>query len=89
MCRRVSLCVTGGDHDSPCVFRTHHATVHGYKELARRQERSMRELALASVSVSADLGITLGSVAGLFMQACIYKWNQIPGAQVNEALCLL
>ena len=61
--------------------------VHGFKLLSSSQPPATRELACASASVSADVGILIGSVAGLYIQACIYDRQSIEGASVSGAFC--
>jgi hypothetical protein len=42
--------------------------VHGFRLLSAAHPPATRELALAAASVSADVGILLASVSGLFIQ---------------------
>jgi len=61
--------------------------VHGFKLVASSVPSERRELAMASASVSADVGVLLGSVSGLFIQACIFKRQGISGAEVDGSFC--
>ena len=61
--------------------------VHGFKLLSASQPSHTRELACAAASVAADFGILIGSVAGLFIQACIYTRQGIDGASVSGGFC--
>lgn len=51
--------------------------VHGFKLLGQSTEPKYRELAMASCSVSADLGLLLGSAIALVLQPWIYSANDI------------
>ena len=51
--------------------------VHGFKLISEGMPPATRELAMASASVAADVGIGLASVASLFIQACIYRRQAI------------
>jgi battenin len=61
--------------------------VHGFKLLSASQPAQTRELACAAASVAADVGILIGSVAGLYIQACIYDRQGIDGASVTGGFC--
>eukprot|EP00614_Pseudopedinella_elastica_P018764 CAMPEP_0172650154 /NCGR_PEP_ID=MMETSP1068-20121228/242151_1 /TAXON_ID=35684 /ORGANISM="Pseudopedinella elastica, Strain CCMP716" /LENGTH=686 /DNA_ID=CAMNT_0013464517 /DNA_START=119 /DNA_END=2179 /DNA_ORIENTATION=+ len=61
--------------------------VHGFKLLAAHVPAERRELAMASASVAADLGIIFGSTAGIYIQACINEVQDVSGAEVSGAYC--
>ena len=61
--------------------------VHGFKLLSASTAPETRELAMASASAAADLGVLGGSVLGLFIQACVYRKQGIAGAEVSGAFC--
>ena len=52
--------------------------VHGYKRIVR--DVYYKEFSLAAVSVAEGSGILVADVLGLFLQACLYDANDIPGA---------
>ena len=60
--------------------------VHGFKLISSAMPTETRELAMASASVSADIGIGLASVASLFIQACIYRRHAIDGTDDDVAI---
>ncbi|CAM9852418.1 unnamed protein product [Choristocarpus tenellus] len=42
--------------------------------------KEVKELALAAASIGDSIGIVMSDIAGVFVQACIYKENNISGA---------
>mmetsp|Transcript_338 Transcript_338/g.499 ORF Transcript_338/g.499 Transcript_338/m.499 type:complete len:103 (-) Transcript_338:43-351(-) len=61
--------------------------VHGYKRICIDFPIiAEREFALASASVAESLGVVMADVSGLFLQACLYKINNIDGAVVPCSL---
>jgi predicted MFS family arabinose efflux permease len=76
----LSLCVVAGLAGGSVY-------VHGFKLIAKSVQPETRELAMASASVSADIGILIGSVCGLFIQACIFERQGISGAEVDGSYC--
>ena len=61
--------------------------VHGFKLLSASQQSNTRELACSSAIVASDLGVLIGSIAGLYIQACIYARQDIDGASVSGGFC--
>ena len=61
--------------------------IHGFKYISETTRPAFRELAIASASVSADLGLMLGSATSLALQACIYKAHNLRGADVSVPFC--
>ena len=61
--------------------------MHGFKLLASRVAPSHRELAMASASVAADVGLMLGSGSAVLLQACIYAANDVDDAEVAVGFC--
>jgi MFS family permease len=61
--------------------------VHGFKLLSASQPSNTRELACAATSLAIDVGILIGSIAGLYIQACIYARQDIEGASVSGGFC--
>ncbi|CAB9500710.1 Protein BTN1 [Seminavis robusta] len=58
--------------------------VHGYKRIcADFVLVDQREFALAATSVAESMGIVCADLLGLFIQACLYRTNHIPGAVVS------
>lgn len=61
--------------------------VHGFKLLSASQPSHTRELACAATSLAIDVGILIGSIAGLYIQACIYARQGIDGASASGGFC--
>jgi len=61
--------------------------VHGFKLLSASQPSQFRELACSSAIVASDLGVLIGSIVGLYIQACIYARQGIDGASASGAFC--
>jgi battenin len=57
--------------------------VNAFTQIAERTPPRLRELAIATASVADNLGIIAGDAAGLFIQACLFQLNSIPGAVVQ------
>jgi len=57
--------------------------VSGYCRVNSDLPRSMREFALATVSVADTFGIVVADISGLFLQSCLYQRNAIEGAVVQ------
>ena len=58
--------------------------VHGYKRICTDFNAiDRREFALAATSVAEALGIVCADIMGLFIQACLYRTNNINGAMVT------
>lgn len=54
-----------------------------FTRLAASGPPRMRELSMACVSIADSIGIIAADIGGLFMQACVYEANNIPGAAVQ------
>ena len=59
--------------------------VNAFTQIAERTPPRLRELAIATASVADNVGIILGDIAGLSIQACLFQLNSIPGAVVQCA----
>ena len=57
--------------------------VNGYLRINSDLPKSVREFALATVSVADTIGIVVADISGLFIQSCLYKTNGIGGAVVQ------
>lgn len=54
--------------------------VNAFRLVAEAVPPELKELALASASVGDSFGVMLSDIFGVFVQACVYKKNGIPGA---------
>jgi len=54
--------------------------------VAKKEPLNRKELALSAVTLADTVGICLADLCGLFIQACIYKYNHIDGSTVQ---CML
>jgi len=54
--------------------------VNAFTLISKEQPRDRRELALSAASIGDSLGIIFADVAGLFIQACLYRHNGIVDA---------
>ena len=57
--------------------------VHGYRRVIADVAPVHCEFALATVSLAESLGVLVADVVGLFLQACLYEVNDLPGAIVQ------
>uniref|UniRef100_A0A7S0AUP9 Battenin n=1 Tax=Minutocellus polymorphus TaxID=265543 RepID=A0A7S0AUP9_9STRA len=57
--------------------------VNGFLRINSDLPRSVREFALATVSVADTIGIVVADISGLFIQSCLYQRNGIAGAVVQ------
>ncbi|CAM9529473.1 unnamed protein product [Heterosigma akashiwo] len=57
--------------------------VNTFTLINREVQESKRELALSTSSLGESIGTIGANITGLFLQACIYKYNQIDGAVVS------
>lgn len=57
--------------------------VHGYRSVIADVPPRHGEFALATVSLAEGLGVLVADVGGLFLQACLYRVHDIPGAVVR------
>lgn len=53
----------------------------------RQSTIAIRELACSSAIVASDLGVLIGSIVGLYIQACIYARQGIDGASALGVFC--
>mmetsp|Transcript_18493 Transcript_18493/g.22419 ORF Transcript_18493/g.22419 Transcript_18493/m.22419 type:complete len:111 (+) Transcript_18493:119-451(+) len=62
--------------------------VHGFRLLAASSKLYLRELAMSVGAFSADAGILLSNVMGLFIQACLYERNDLhANAKISLDIC--
>jgi len=57
--------------------------VNAYTRINSDIPAEQNEFALSSASVADSFGIILADVTGLFIQSCLYMFNNIPGAEVS------
>ena len=55
--------------------------VNGYMRINKDLPLATREFALSTVSVADSLGIVFADASGLFIQSCLYRSNNISGAE--------
>jgi battenin len=57
--------------------------VNAFTLIAKEQPKEKVELALTAASIGDSLGVIAADVAGLYIQACLWKHNGIPGSKVS------
>ena len=54
--------------------------VSGFSQICNKSKPEEKEISMAIASISDTLGICLADIFGLFIQGCLYRYNNIPGA---------
>ena len=61
--------------------------VFGFRTIAANADPKYRELAMTIGAFACDSGVLLSNVMGLFLQGCLYDYNDIQGATVPMHFC--
>ena len=62
--------------------------VQSYTRIARDVPKELREFSLTACSMADTVGIVVADVCGLYIQSCLFRANDIPGAVVGCPVCL-
>ena len=60
--------------------------VNAFTQIAVKTPPRLKELAIATASLADNVGIVASNVAGLAIQACLFKYNGIPDATIRCSL---